>query len=76
MSGDLKPNGVRVIVCRIVGQFSDKFEVSIVSSNHPKYLIGSIHHMECIWHAANEGYTVSIMPASLLTTHQSPITPP
>jgi len=35
----------------------------IVLSDHPQYLEGTVKDMETMWHAANEGYQVVILPA-------------
>jgi hypothetical protein len=53
-----------MIFARIAKPYSHKErDVMIVLSDHPQYLEGTVKDMETMWHAANEGYQVVILPA-------------
>jgi hypothetical protein len=54
----------KVIIARIATPYSHKDrDVVIVLSDHPNYLEGTVENMETMWHGANEGYHVVILPA-------------
>jgi hypothetical protein len=61
----MRPAGLGVIVGRIISPFASEFKVKISVSDCPKFPAESVHHIECMWHAANEGYTVAILPARI-----------
>jgi hypothetical protein len=65
LSRVMRPGGLGVIIFRILGPFSNEFKVAVSVSDCPKFPPKSTHHIECVWHAANEGYTVAILPARI-----------
>lgn len=52
-------NATKMIVARI--DITTQ-KVRIELSDYPEFIVGELANMEAIWHAANEGFTVIVLP--------------
>ena len=60
----------RLIVARVINPYGPKArDVKIIFSDHIRYLESTEWDLESLWHGANEGYNVLILPPEIDNSH-------